>query len=70
MTVIMCYDKAKMVRLTVSSHDFNSQQKQLRVSNPRTIAYVHFEMPIGSLMVFQNYNSTLNSKNKFKTISI
>ena len=31
-------------RDSVSSHNFNSQIVKLRVSNPRTIAYVHFKM--------------------------
>ena len=30
---------------TVSSHNSNSQKFKLRVSNPETIAYVHFKMP-------------------------
>ena len=33
---------------TVSSHNFHSQKYKLRVSNPRTIAYVHFKMPFES----------------------
>ena len=31
-----------------SSHNFNSQDFKLRVSNPRTIAYVQFNMPFKS----------------------
>ena len=33
---------------TVSSHYFDSQTIKLRISNPRTIAYVHFNMPVYS----------------------
>ena len=33
---------------TVSSHEFNLQHFKLRVSNPRTIAYVHFNTPFES----------------------
>ena len=32
------------LRLTVSSHNFNSQKIKLRLSNPRTVAYFHFKM--------------------------
>ena len=31
------------LRCTVSSHNFNLPKIKLRVSNPRTIAYFHFE---------------------------
>ena len=34
--------------LTVSSHNFNSHNFKSRVSNPRTVAYLHFEMPFGN----------------------
>ena len=32
---------------TVSSHNFNLQNFKSRASNPRTIAYVHFNMLVG-----------------------
>ena len=32
-------------RFTVGSHDFDSQDFKLRVSNPRTVAYLHLNMP-------------------------
>ena len=34
---------------TVGSHDFKLQNLELRVSNPRTIAYVHFKQPFYNL---------------------
>ena len=30
---------------SVGSHDFNLHDFRLRVSNPRTIAYLHFKLP-------------------------
>ena len=33
---------------TVDSHKFNLLSFNLRVSNPRTVAYLHFEMPLES----------------------
>ena len=35
-------------RDTVGSHNFNSQDFELRVSNPRTTAYLHLSMPFES----------------------
>ena len=35
-------------KVKVSSHNVNSHNFNLRVSNPRTIAYVHFNMPFDS----------------------
>ena len=32
--------------LTVSSHKFNSQNVKLKVSNPRSIAYIHLKLPL------------------------
>ena len=32
--------------VTVSSHNLNLQHLNSRVSNPRTVAYVHFNMPL------------------------
>ena len=34
--------------VTISSHNFHSPNLELRVSNPRTIAYCHFDMPVES----------------------
>ena len=34
--------------ITVSSHNLNSHKIKLRVSNPRTIASLHFETPFES----------------------
>ena len=33
---------------TVSFHKFDSQSFKLRVSNPRTVAYARFKMPLES----------------------
>ena len=38
----------RVVRCTFDSNNFNSQDFDSGVSNPRTIAYVHFIMPFGA----------------------
>ena len=39
------FSAGKSLGGTVNSHNLNSQNLELRVSNPRTIAYLHLELP-------------------------
>ena len=45
---IVLFDISILVTITISSHEFNSHKFDLRVSTPRAVACIHFNMPFES----------------------